>query len=76
MIPQESPRARDANDEEVALVETLHKTTQRLQELTAGEIDSVLDPAGRHTRRSPRVYRFARRARLHHRGKRGLAALW
>jgi diguanylate cyclase (GGDEF)-like protein/PAS domain S-box-containing protein len=47
MIPQESPRARDANDEEVALVETLHKTTQRLQELTAGQIDSVLDPAGR-----------------------------
>ena len=36
----ESPGAGDANEEVVALVETLHKVGQRLEELTAGEVDS------------------------------------
>jgi diguanylate cyclase (GGDEF)-like protein/PAS domain S-box-containing protein len=47
MNPGESPLVRDANDEEVALVETLHKAAQRLEELTEGEIDLVLDRDGR-----------------------------
>ena len=43
----ESPGAGDANEEVVALVETLHKVGQRLEELTAGEVDSVMDRDGR-----------------------------
>src|ERR1019366_6897728 len=43
----ESLGAGDANEEVVALVETLHKVGQRLEELTAGEVDSVMDRDGR-----------------------------
>jgi diguanylate cyclase (GGDEF)-like protein/PAS domain S-box-containing protein len=43
----ESPCAREADEEVVALVETLHKAGQRLEELTAGEVDSVLGRDGR-----------------------------
>ena len=43
----ESPRTRDANEEVVELVETLYKAGQRLEQLTAGEVDSVLGRDGR-----------------------------
>jgi PAS domain-containing protein len=36
-----------ANEEISALIELLHKTGQRLEELTAGEIDTVADRDGR-----------------------------
>jgi len=40
--------AEDAVAQEMSnLVETLHKTEQRLEELTAGEIDAVVDNSGR-----------------------------
>jgi signal transduction histidine kinase/CheY-like chemotaxis protein len=42
-----SPSARDANEEIAALVETLFRAEQRLEELTAGEVDSVTDRNGR-----------------------------
>ena len=44
----EEPLARgDASDEVATLIETLHKTGQRLEELTAGEVDAVADRDGR-----------------------------
>ena len=37
----------EAPDEEIAaLVQTLHRTQQRLQELTGGEVDAVVQPGG------------------------------
>jgi signal transduction histidine kinase len=36
-----------ANAEVIALIATLHQTEQRLKELTAGEVDSVMDSTGR-----------------------------
>jgi signal transduction histidine kinase len=36
-----------ADAEVVALIATLHQTEQRLRELTAGEVDSVMDSTGR-----------------------------
>jgi diguanylate cyclase (GGDEF)-like protein/PAS domain S-box-containing protein len=40
--------AQDATAQEMSdLVETLHRTEQRLEELTAGEIDAVVDHSGR-----------------------------
>jgi diguanylate cyclase (GGDEF)-like protein len=44
---RKSPPPRDANEEVSALIETLHQTGQRLEELTAGEVDSVADRDGR-----------------------------
>ncbi|MCK9379569.1 MAG: EAL domain-containing protein [Sulfuritalea sp.] len=41
------PSPRDAHDEISALIETLHLTGQRLEELTAGEVDAVADRDGR-----------------------------
>ena len=41
-----SPR-RDINEEITALIQTLHQTGQRLEELTAGEVDTVADSDGR-----------------------------
>ena len=38
---------RDANEEISELIATLHATDQRLEELTAGEVDSVADQDGR-----------------------------
>ena len=46
MKPGESPPL-DANDEVSALIATLHETEQRLEELTAGEVDTVSDRDGR-----------------------------
>ena len=37
----------DANEEIAALIETLHQSEQRLEELTAGEVDTVSNRAGR-----------------------------
>ena len=41
------PRPDDSNVAEVsALIDTLHKTEQRIEQLTAGEVDSVADNEG------------------------------
>ncbi len=42
-----SSLAEDATEEISALIETLHRTEQRLEELTAGEVDSVASREGR-----------------------------
>ena len=41
------PISRNAEQEIAALIETLHQTEQRLEKLTAGEVDSVADREGR-----------------------------
>ena len=41
------PFPEDSNDEVSALIETLNQTERRLEELTAGEVDSVADRSGR-----------------------------
>lgn len=41
------PPSTDSNEEIRALIETLHATSQRLEELTAGEVDGVADREGR-----------------------------
>jgi diguanylate cyclase (GGDEF)-like protein/PAS domain S-box-containing protein len=46
MSPGKPPPA-DANEEVSALIETLHETSRRLEELTAGEVDAVADRDGR-----------------------------
>lgn len=43
----EDPPALNVNDEIAALVATLHETGRRLEQLTAGEVDSVTDRDGR-----------------------------
>ena len=47
MNPGKSPPPGGANKEISALIETLHETAQRLEELTAGEVDTVADRHGR-----------------------------
>jgi diguanylate cyclase (GGDEF)-like protein/PAS domain S-box-containing protein len=47
MSPKKPPPPADANEEISALIETLHQTGQRLEELTAGEVDAVVDRDGR-----------------------------
>ena len=47
MKPKKSPHTIDANEEIAALIETLHRTEQRLEELTSGEVDTVADHTGR-----------------------------
>ena len=42
-----SPPPSDPNEEVLALIETLHQIDQRLDELTAGEVDTVVDRDGR-----------------------------
>ena len=42
----EHPLAADADNEVFALIETLHQAGQRLEELTAGEVDTVADRHG------------------------------
>jgi diguanylate cyclase (GGDEF)-like protein/PAS domain S-box-containing protein len=41
-----NPRGVDPNDEITALIEVLHNAEQRLEELTAGEVDTVSNQAG------------------------------
>ncbi|MGZ5168947.1 MAG: EAL domain-containing protein [Burkholderiales bacterium] len=47
MKPRKSPLPRDADDEVCALIATLHESGQRLEQLTAGEVDTVADRDGR-----------------------------
>jgi diguanylate cyclase (GGDEF)-like protein len=47
MSQPESPRQEGADEEVSALIETLHETGQRLEDLTAGEVDAVADRGGR-----------------------------
>ncbi len=47
MKPGRVPPPGNTDDEVSALVETLHQTGQRLEELTGGELDSVVDRSGR-----------------------------
>ncbi|OYY95777.1 MAG: hypothetical protein B7Y41_00320 [Hydrogenophilales bacterium 28-61-23] len=47
MKPGQAPPPLDENEEIAALIETLHLTGQRLEELTAGEVDGVADAEGR-----------------------------
>jgi PAS domain S-box-containing protein len=47
MIPDKLPLSVDATDEVSTLIETLLKTSQRVEELTGGEVDTVLDSNGR-----------------------------
>ena len=47
MTPRKSPPPAEANEEVSALIATLHQTGQRLEELTAGEVDTVADRDGR-----------------------------
>ncbi len=46
MIPATAPGG-EMNEEIAALIEVLHQTGQRLEELTAGEVDTVADRQGR-----------------------------
>ena len=45
--PRKLPLPKDANAEISSLIDVLHKTGQRLEQLTAGEVDSVSDREGR-----------------------------
>ena len=47
MKPRKSLALGDANEEVSALMETLFQIGQRLEELTAGEVDTVVDRDGR-----------------------------
>ncbi len=47
MTSAKSPPARNAYAEVSALIETLRETEQRIEDLTAGEVDSVSDRDGR-----------------------------
>lgn len=47
MRPTNSNSILDSSDEISALIETLHHAEERLEELTAGEVDSVSNRAGR-----------------------------
>jgi PAS domain S-box-containing protein len=47
MNSQTSPFSADTSNEVSALIATLHATGQRLEELTAGEVDTVADNEGR-----------------------------
>jgi len=47
MNPQPSRLPGDANEETAALIETLHENAHRLEDLTAGEVDTVTDRRGR-----------------------------
>ncbi|MDO9024192.1 PAS domain S-box protein [Zwartia sp.] len=48
MKSADSNKPLDTNEEIASLIETLHATSQRLEELTAGEVDGVVDSDG-HT---------------------------
>ena len=60
---------RDASKEISALIETLHQTEQRLEQLTGGEVDSVVDRAGqtillRHAQERLRLNESARQVAI------------
>ena len=45
--PVQAPSSRNVHEDITALIRTLHQTGQRLEELTAGEVDTVADSDGR-----------------------------
>ena len=47
MNPEDPSPLEDSNEKISALIETLRHTEQRLEELTAGEVDTVADHDGR-----------------------------
>ncbi|MEO6422182.1 MAG: EAL domain-containing protein [Candidatus Nitrotoga sp.] len=47
MNPKDPPPLEDSNEKIFALIETLRHTEQRLDEITAGEVDTVADHDGR-----------------------------
>ena len=47
MKPTKSPDAKDSNQEMATLIETLLQTGRRLEQLTAGQVDTVADRDGR-----------------------------
>ena len=47
MSPGDPPSAADVSEEVAGLIAALHRTEQRLEELTAGEVDTVTDRDGR-----------------------------
>jgi diguanylate cyclase (GGDEF)-like protein/PAS domain S-box-containing protein len=46
MKPGDSPPPRDEDEEVFALIEVLHETERRLEEMTAGKVDAVVDRHG------------------------------
>jgi PAS domain S-box-containing protein len=69
MNPVQAPPPLDTNDEISALIETLHSTGKRLEELTAGEVDGVADREGRtfllrHVQERLRQNEIARQATI------------
>jgi len=69
MKPAPPPPPTDANEEIAALIETLHQTGQRLEALTAGEVDAVADRDGRpfmlrHVQEQLRVSEAAKQAAI------------
>jgi PAS domain S-box-containing protein len=65
MSLEKSPEPVDANEEIAALIETLFTTEQRLEELTAGEVDTVAGRDGRTflLRRAQEQLRFREAAK-------------
>ncbi len=61
MKPPEPAPTPNERDEVLALIETLHETEQRLEELTGGEVDTVTGASGR-----PFVLRRAQEQLRHH----------
>jgi diguanylate cyclase (GGDEF)-like protein/PAS domain S-box-containing protein len=69
MKPKKPPPPTDANEQIAALIQTLHQTGQRLEELTAGEVDAVADRDGRpfmlrHAQEHLRVSEAAKQAAI------------
>lgn len=65
MKPRIFPDSAEAREELFTLIETLHTTEQRLEELTAGEVDAVTDRTGRTVllRRSQEYLRHSEAAK-------------
>ena len=47
MKPGDSPPPRDEAEEVFALIEVLHETERRLEEMTTGKVDALVDRHGR-----------------------------
>jgi diguanylate cyclase (GGDEF)-like protein len=64
-MSQASPQTDTMNEEITALIEVLHQTEQRLEELTGGEVDTVADRQGRTfiLRRAQEALRHAEASR-------------
>ena len=69
MKPKKPPPPTDTSEEIAGLIQTLHQTGQRLEELTAGEVDAVADRDGRpfvlrHAQEQLRVSEAAKQAAI------------